>query len=160
MVESDPWLKRYALRANGLPSESRQMDQRSPGWMISPPSSVTRSSVAAMSSTAKYGERDRVARPFAALVEAKPGVTEVGFPARAVVRPAILEAQPEHTLPEGERAFRLVPGNSMSVGTDAESRSRATRRRRTSAGAKAHDLTGAHQVRVFLVEDLEARGDS
>ena len=37
----------------GVPSESRQIAQRWPGWMISPPSSRTRSSVAARSVTGK-----------------------------------------------------------------------------------------------------------
>ena len=42
-----------ASSANGLPSESRQIDQRSPGWMTEPPSSRTRSSAAAISGTGK-----------------------------------------------------------------------------------------------------------
>ena len=42
-----------AASAKGLPSESRQMAQRSPGWTIEPPSSPTRASAAAMSSTVK-----------------------------------------------------------------------------------------------------------
>jgi hypothetical protein len=42
-----------ALSANGLPSESRQIAQRSPGWTTLPPSSATRSSAAATSSTSK-----------------------------------------------------------------------------------------------------------
>ena len=40
---------------NGLPSESRQIAHLEPGWMTLPPSSVTRSSAAFISSTAKYG---------------------------------------------------------------------------------------------------------
>ena len=42
-----------AARANGLPSESRQIAQRSPGWTIDPPSSRTRSRAVAMSSTVR-----------------------------------------------------------------------------------------------------------
>lgn len=42
-----------AASANGLPSESRHTAQRSPGWMIEPPSSRTRSSVVARSATVK-----------------------------------------------------------------------------------------------------------
>ena len=41
------------LSANGLPSESRQIAQRSPGWITEPPSSRTRSVVAARSATVK-----------------------------------------------------------------------------------------------------------
>jgi hypothetical protein len=41
------------LSANGLPSESRQIAQRSPGWTTLPPSSATRSSAAATSATSK-----------------------------------------------------------------------------------------------------------
>jgi 5-methylcytosine-specific restriction enzyme B len=44
-----------AANAKGLPSESRQTAQRSPGWMTEPPSSWTRSSVVARSATVKYG---------------------------------------------------------------------------------------------------------
>jgi hypothetical protein len=42
-----------AASANGLPSESRHIAQRSPGWMTDPPSSRTRWSVAVMSATVK-----------------------------------------------------------------------------------------------------------
>ena len=38
---------------NGLPSESLQIDQRSPGWITVPPSASTRSSASAMSPTTK-----------------------------------------------------------------------------------------------------------
>ena len=40
-------------RPKGLPSESRQIAHRSPGWMISPPSSTTRSSAVGRSVTLK-----------------------------------------------------------------------------------------------------------
>jgi hypothetical protein len=43
-----------AASANGLPSESRHTAHRSPGWMIEPPSSRTRSSVPGRSETVKY----------------------------------------------------------------------------------------------------------
>ena len=47
-----PWRARYsAASAKGLPSESLQIVQRSPGWTMVPPSSLTRSAAAAMSST-------------------------------------------------------------------------------------------------------------
>lgn len=42
-----------AASANGLPSESRHTAHRSPGWMIVPPSSRTRSTVVARSATVK-----------------------------------------------------------------------------------------------------------
>jgi hypothetical protein len=42
-----------AASANGLPSESLHTAHRSPGWMIEPPSSRTRSSVVARSATVK-----------------------------------------------------------------------------------------------------------
>jgi hypothetical protein len=42
-----------AASANGLPSESRHTAHRSPGWIIVPPSSRTRLSVAARSATVK-----------------------------------------------------------------------------------------------------------
>ena len=44
-----------AARANGLPSESRHTAHRSPGWMMEPPRSRTRSSVVDRSATVKYG---------------------------------------------------------------------------------------------------------
>src|SRR3954451_17199880 len=44
-----------AARANGLPSLSRQMAQRSPGWITVPPSSAIRSRVAGRSATVKEG---------------------------------------------------------------------------------------------------------
>ena len=37
----------------GVPSESRQITQRSPGWTISPPSARTRSTAAGRSATGK-----------------------------------------------------------------------------------------------------------
>lgn len=37
----------------GVPSQSRQITQRSPGWTISPPSARTRSTAAARSATGK-----------------------------------------------------------------------------------------------------------
>ena len=40
-------------QAKGLPSESRQTDQRSPGWITEPPKDLTRSSAASMSSTVR-----------------------------------------------------------------------------------------------------------
>jgi hypothetical protein len=40
-------------RAKGVPSESRQIDQRSPGWTMAPPNSVTRCRAALMSAMAK-----------------------------------------------------------------------------------------------------------
>jgi hypothetical protein len=40
-----------AASAKGLPSESRHTAHRSPGWMIEPPSSRTRSSAVARSAT-------------------------------------------------------------------------------------------------------------
>jgi hypothetical protein len=43
------------VSANGLPPDSRDTAQRSPGWMTDPPSSRTRWSVAGRSSTVKYG---------------------------------------------------------------------------------------------------------
>jgi hypothetical protein len=42
-----------SARANGLPSQSRQIAQRSPGCTTAPPSAVTRSSAWAMSSTVR-----------------------------------------------------------------------------------------------------------
>ena len=42
-----------SARPNGLPSESRQIDQRVPGWITLPPSAVTCSSAAAISATVK-----------------------------------------------------------------------------------------------------------
>jgi hypothetical protein len=44
-----------AASANGLPSESRQTAQRSPGWITEPSSSQTRWTVAGRSATTKYG---------------------------------------------------------------------------------------------------------
>src|SRR5436190_8182867 len=38
---------------NGLPSESLQIEMRSPGWTTPPPSASTRSTAAAMSATSK-----------------------------------------------------------------------------------------------------------
>ncbi len=42
-----------AASANGLPSESRQTAQRSPGWTTEPPSAPTRSIAAGRSATVK-----------------------------------------------------------------------------------------------------------
>jgi hypothetical protein len=54
---------RSAARPNGLPSESRQIAQRSPGWTTLPPSSTTRSSACARSGTRKYGSEKRSPGP-------------------------------------------------------------------------------------------------
>ncbi len=49
------YAREATARPNGLPSESRQIDHRSPGWIVLPPSAATFSSAAAISATVKYG---------------------------------------------------------------------------------------------------------
>jgi hypothetical protein len=50
-------------KANGLPSESRQIAHTSPGCTTAPPLALTRSSVATRSSTAKYGSENESPGP-------------------------------------------------------------------------------------------------
>jgi len=65
-----------AARPNGLPSESRQIAQRSPGWTTLPSSSTTRSSARARSGTRKYGSEKR-----------SPGMAEPGSTSELIRRP-------------------------------------------------------------------------
>ena len=97
-----------AASANGLPSESRQMAHRSPGWMTEPPSSRTRSSVAGRSATVKYGSeavspgpgpRSWTPRRRPSASASQPG-SGGGGPGR--------ELDPEDALPEAQRAIGVV----------------------------------------------------
>jgi hypothetical protein len=58
-----PAYDRSTASPNGLPSVSRHTLHRSPGWMTSPPSSLTRFSAASMSGTEKYGSDTRSPGP-------------------------------------------------------------------------------------------------
>ena len=53
----------FCAKANGLPSESRQIAHTSPGCTTAPPLAVTRSSAATRSSTAKYGSENESPGP-------------------------------------------------------------------------------------------------
>ena len=86
--------------------------------MTLPPSSSTRAIAAAISATAKYRERERVARAAAALVDA------VASPRRGaschpspLLAGARLELSAEQPAPEAPRALGVAAGNSTSEGS-------------------------------------------
>ena len=78
-----PTYVRSMASPNGLPSVSRQMLHRSPGWMTSPPSSRTRFSAASMSGTEKYGRDTR-----------SPGPDPLGWRPRAEPPPWVCQPSP------------------------------------------------------------------
>ena len=100
-----------AARANGLPSESRQIAQRSPGWTIeNPPSSRTRSRGGGHVLDGEIGKRAGVSGPGAAPVDTEPQAAFLGFPALARAGGARGELDTEQSAPEPEGPIRVVGG--------------------------------------------------
>ena len=102
------------LSPNGLPSESRQIDQRSPGWTTLPPSSVTRSERGRHVGDAEVGQREAVARARPPLVEAERGPGVVGLQPRTLASGARERARDRAALPRSaSRSRRSSAGNSI-----------------------------------------------
>ena len=93
-----------AASANGLPSESRQTAHRSPGWMIEPPSSRTRSSVVARSAT-EVGQGSGVAGPGSTLVDSEAQAVGVGLPSGSGRGGPWRHGDAEDSVPEPEGAL-------------------------------------------------------
>ena len=89
-----------AASANGLPSESRHTAHRSPGWMIEPPSSRTRSTVVARSATVKYGREAVSPGPGPRSVDSETQAVGVGLPPRSGRGGPWREGDPEDSVPE------------------------------------------------------------
>ena len=109
-----------AARPKGVPSESRHTDHASPGWMTEPPSAATRSSAAAMSATAKYGQRGGVPRAAAALVDADRGRGPVRLAAGPLAGgPLVVSGAPRRPSQKRWARPRSSAGNSMRDGRAA-----------------------------------------
>ena len=94
--------------ANGVPSESRQITQRSPGWTISPPRLLDPRDGGAKVGDRDVGEREAVAGPRAALVHPDSDAGVLPLPAAALAGNARLERRAEQPLPEAARPLWLV----------------------------------------------------
>ena len=95
-------------RANGLPSESRQIAQRSPGCTTLPPNSVTRSRAAAMSATSKYGRENESPGPWPRYVNADRRAVAAGLPPGALILAPLTELDTEYPAPEAAGPVGVV----------------------------------------------------
>jgi hypothetical protein len=89
----------------GVPSESRQITQRSPGWRC-----LHRLDRGGDVGDREIGEREAVAWAGAALVQPEHDPCMLALPAAALLRSPVCERRLEQALPEPSRAFRLVGG--------------------------------------------------
>jgi hypothetical protein len=84
----------------GLPSVSRQMLHRSPGWMTSPPSERTRCRAEDMSATEKYGSDTR-----------SPGPVPRGWRPIAEPCPRVCHPSPSPSTRPSSSTFKSPPQN-------------------------------------------------